>query len=1251
MNCDHNVITLLRKRVEGFYRGINKGRYFCNRDDSVFYYELYKYATALDVLFIVIGILCTLVVAICQPVYVILFGKACGYFINYAKEISNSSITEEEKNSLEQALKDNIHRFVYDTAGVGILTLVLQYIAGLLLSFSSLRQIYRIRQLFLQKTLNQDISWFDVNQTGDFASTFSENLTKIEEGIGPKVSFCVFYFVAAFIGITISLSKSWELTLVCVILLPIASLLTAGISMIGSKFSKKEMESYSSAGAIAEEVFSAIRTVVAFQGQEKEAKRYEKHLENAKKNNIKRSLFNGISEGVLYCFMYVSCALAAWFSVRLIVEGRNLNSHADKYDPGVIIGIVYTTWVAYWNFYLAAPYLQIFGTACGAANKVFKVLNSEPQINVSLTKGIKPEKCNGEIKFDGVQFKYPSRLDVTILKDVKLNIKAGETVAFVGSSGCGKSTCIQLLQRFYDPTRGKILVDGNNIKDLNLSWLRSHIGIVGQEPSLFAISVSENIRYGKLDATEEEIKTAAKKAQVHDFIESLPHGYDSVIGERGTQLSGGQKQRIAIARALVRQPSILLLDEATSALDTTSEAEVQAAIDSVSGECTTIIIAHRLSTVRNADRIIVFSEGNIVEQGTYQELMDYQKVFFNLVKAQTGDNGTIINNIDTDVPAKHHLEDVDLKESFESVESINKPDKLDVNCHISRQSVFEVLTLNKPESPWIVLGSICSGIIGASIPLSTMMMANIIGDFYIQNSNDLVTRTNPQCIVLIILGLVAGLAYVLQYYSFGIAGENLTLRVRSKMFSSIINQDISWFDRKENAVGSICAKLSSDGAAIQSACGASIGIMMNSLTTLLVSNSISLYLQWELALVMATLIPIIVFATYFESRKSAAIATEAVTNVRTVASLGCEKLFLDRYTKELEPYIVSSKKQAHFRAFQLGLARVLMSYGYAVGFFFGVRLIISRGLQYKMITRVVDVQVQGSYAVGQAFAFFPSFQNGIEATKRVIAILRRTPEVRSESDPSENEQDVGDIQFSRVHFSYPTRPQLPILQGMDLKVLSGKTVALVGSSGCGKSTIIQLLERFYEPSEGVITIDNTDISTMNLHQVRAKFGIVSQEPSLFDRTIAENIAYGKNHEDVTIEEIISAAKNANIHEFISSLPQGYETRLGSKGTQLSGGQKQRIAIARALVRDPKVLLLDEATSALDTESEKVVQEALDKAKKNRTCITIAHRLTTIQDSDLICVVHEGKVVEMGTHEELLNRRQYYYKFYKLQSGS
>ncbi|KAK9877111.1 hypothetical protein WA026_016856 [Henosepilachna vigintioctopunctata] len=1235
-------------------------------DPGVPYWKLFRYATFLDWFYNFIAIICTIIVGVCQPYYCVIFGKATGDFIVYVTTIEMKNITEVQTLNAEKKLYSDIFDFSMKSLGLGMATLLAQYVAGVMFAYSSLSQVFKIRQRFLEKTLNQDISWYDSNKTGDFATTFSENLAKVEEGIGEKVGLFIYHMTVFCTGIIWSLVLGWKLTLVCSVSLPLSSVVMGFITWLSTKFSKQEMESYSKAGAIAEEVFSSIRTVVAFDGQKKEIKRYDKHLQDARNNNVKRNLFSGLSNGFIWFFVYSCCALSMWYGVMLIIEEKSLAKDEITYTPGIVVTIFFNTLVASWNFSMGAPYLQIFGVACGAASKIFKVLDNEPIINASLKKGLKLKNIKGEIGFSNIHFCYPSRPDVKILNGLSLKINAGETVAFVGSSGCGKSTCIQLVQRFYDPLSGQVTIDGNDIRELNLACLRRNIGVVGQEPALFATTIAENIRYGKLSANQEDIERAAKKANVHKFIKSLPNGYETMIGERGTQLSGGQKQRIAIARALIRQPTILLLDEATSALDTTSEAEVQAALDSVSGECTTIIVAHRLTTVRNANRIFVLNEGKVVEEGSYQELMDKKEIFYNLVRSQTGQNQQLIQK----VPERREPVKSDFKEKYDRRESY-----LDIHKFKHRSSVvakedtgignvLKIIKMNKPEWFWILLGCITSIVIGAGLPIYSVLFGDIVGVLSVGKDDELMKATNLICLFFLILGIVTGIAYLIQLYAFGVAGENLTLRVRKLMFAEMLKQEIGWFDRKENGVGALCSKLSSDAASIQGASGMPIGTVLNSFSTLVLANALGIYFQWKLSLMLLAFFPLIFISIYFEQKimqgnaefrerklqKSASLAVEAIGNIRTVVSLGCEKLILSRYTEELIPYHESSKRKSHFRSFILGLAKSLMYFSYAAGLSYGTKLIIDENIHYGIIFKVAELVIVGSWALGNTFAFAPNFQLGLEAAGRMFTLFNREPEVKNIKNASKKNWENGDIEYSRVYFSYPTRSEIPVLKDLDLKIPVGKTIALVGSSGCGKSTIIQLLERFYNPTAGEVSVDDVNIEIIDLQYLRSNFGIVSQEPNLFDRTIAENIAYGNNHRKVPMDEIIEAAKNANIHNFISSLPQGYETPLGTKGTQLSGGQKQRIAIARALVRNPKILLLDEATSALDNESEKVVQEALDKAKEGRTCITIAHRLTTVQDADIICVLHKGKVVEMGTHHELIEKQGHYYNFYKLQTN-
>lgn len=348
-----------------------------------------------------------------------------------------------------------------------------------------------------------------------------------------------------------------------------------------SKLAKKELDAYGAAGSIAEEVLSAIRTVIAFGGQTKETNRYGDKLVFARDNNIRRSLLSGIGFGMLWFFIYGTYALAFWYGVGLVMEERDYDDADRTYDSGTMVTVFFSVMMGSMNFGIASPYIETFGIARAAAAKVFYVIDNEPVINASKGNGEKPEKFRGDIEFKDVHFQYPSRKAVKILQGLNLTIKAGETVALVGSSGCGKSTCLQLIQRFYDPESGSVSLDGHDLKTLDLTWMRQNIGVVSQEPVLFGTTIAENIKYGNINATQEDIERAAIKANAHGFISALPQRYETIVGERGAQLSGGQKQRIAIARALVRDPPILLLDEATSALDTNSEAKVQAALDSV----------------------------------------------------------------------------------------------------------------------------------------------------------------------------------------------------------------------------------------------------------------------------------------------------------------------------------------------------------------------------------------------------------------------------------------------------------------------------------------------------------------------------------------------------------------------------------------------------------------------------------------------------------------------------------------------
>lgn len=1211
------------------------------------FHKLYRYSNGLERFLLFIGTISAVGSGFCQPANIFIYGDLIGSMVEAAL---TGNVT---------ALTSAVSTFAIGNTIIGVIMLILSYISILIFNYVGLRQIYRIRNMYLESALHQDISWYDLTQSGDIASRLAEDITKLEDGISEKAVMFV-HNMMAFVGcLILAFVKGWKLALVCMVTFPVTMGVVGSVAMITSRLARKEIAAYAKAGTIAEEVLSAMRTVVAFGGQKLELQRYAENLAYAYRNNVKRSFFAGLGFGALWFFIYSSYALSFWYGVGLIIEERDFPPNEQTYNASTMVTVFFAVMMGSMNFGTASPFIEAFGIAKAAGSKVFNVIERKSSISSLSNDGAKPIKSHGSIEFKNVVFNYPSRPDVEILRGLNLTIDPGQTVALVGGSGCGKSTCIQLLQRFYDPEQGQVLLDGHDLKDLNVAWLRSNIGVVGQEPVLFGTTIAENIRYGKLGATDEEIVSAAKEANAHDFIMKLQNGYDTMVGERGAQMSGGQKQRIAIARALVRSPNILLLDEATSALDTRSEARVQAALDRASQGRTTIIVAHRLSTIRGADKIIVLSNGVVVEEGNHTELMALKKHYHALVTTQVSDLEESGYKDNTRRHEKH--------EDDEDEQKVVMNTKLDEEEELAAPesvSMLSVLKYNKPEQYHILIACVMSIIVGCSTPLFAILFGDLLGILSIKDADKIRSETNIYCLYFVLVGVLVGSATFVQLFVFGVAGERLTKRLRELAFGTMLKQEMAWFDKSSNGTGSLCAKLSGEAAAVQGATGQRIGILIQSGSTIIVGLILAMYYEWRLGLVGTAFMPFILITIYMQGlllaketfnyhktlEQSTKIAVEAVTNIRTVVGLGREETFQLAYAETMKPSFILAKRNTHYRAIVFGLARSILYFAYAACMWYGGVLIVDEGLDYTVVFKVAQALIMGTVMVANASAFAPNYQKGIIAAGKIFALFNRRPHIVDPTDPQEEKwNNTGAVNYKSVSFEYPTRPGITVLQGLNLEVLTGKTVALIGSSGCGKSTTIQLLERFYDPNSGNVILGDRDISSVTLSSLRSSLGIVSQEPSLFARTIAENIAYGDNTRQVPMSDIVAAAKKANIHGFISSLPLGYDTKLGDKGTQVSGGQKQRVAIARALISNPKVLLLDEATSALDMESEKIVQAALDEAKEGRTCITIAHRLSTIQDADKICVLDRGVLAESGTHEELVALKGLYYKLRTLQA--
>ncbi|KAB8086229.1 hypothetical protein EE612_009403, partial [Oryza sativa] len=865
----------------------------------------------------------------------------------------------------------------------------------------------------------------------------------------------------------------------------------------------------------------------------------------------------------------------------------------------------------------------------------------------------------GEVEFRNVKFCYPSRPESPIFVSFNLRVPAGRTVALVGGSGSGKSTVIALLERFYDPSAGEVMVDGVDIRRLRLKWLRAQMGLVSQEPALFATSIRENILFGKEDATAEEVIAAAKAANAHSFISQLPQGYDTQVGERGVQMSGGQKQRIAIARAILKSPKILLLDEATSALDTESESVVQEALDLASMGRTTIVIAHRLSTIRNADIIAVMQSGEVKELGSHDELIANENgLYSSLVRLQQTRDSNEIDEIGVigSTSALGQSSSHSMSRRFSaasrssSVRSLGDARDADntEKPKLPVPSFRRLLMLNAPEWKQALIGSFGAVVFGGIQPAFAYAMGSMISVYFLTDHAEIKDKTRTYALIFVGLAVLSFLINIGQHYNFGAMGEYLTKRIREQMLAKILTFEIGWFDRDENSSGAICSQLAKDANVVRSLVGDRMALVIQTISAVLIACTMGLVIAWRLALVMIAVQPLIIVCFYARrvllksmSKKSihaqaesSKLAAEAVSNLRTITAFSSQERILRLFDQSQDGPRKESIRQSWFAGLGLGTAMSLMACSWTIGFWYSGRLMAEHQITAKEIFQTFIILASTGRVIAEAGSMTTDLAKGADAVASVFAVLDRETEIDPDNPQGYKPEKLkGEVDIRRVDFAYPSRPDVIIFKGFTLSIQPGKSTALVGQSGSGKSTIIGLIERFYDPIRGSVKIDGRDIKAYNPRALRRHIGLVSQEPTLFAGTIRENIVYGT--ETASEAEIEDAARSANAHDFISNLKDGYGTWCGERGVQLSGGQKQRIAIARAILKNPAILLLDEATSALDSQSEKVVQEALDRVMIDRTSVVVAHRLSTIQNCDLITVLEKGIVVEKGTHASLM----------------
>lgn len=1217
---------------------------------------IFRYADWLDILLMVLGTFGAIgdgMSTNCLLVYVSRLFNSLGY--GNSPHNPTNFMNEIEKCSLY---------FVY----LGLAVMAVAFMEGYCWSKTSERQVLKIRYKYLEAVLRQEVGFFDSQEatTSEIINSISKDTSLIQEVLSEKVPIFVMNMSVFMSGLAFSAYFSWRLSLVAfptVVLLIIPGLIYGKYLLYLSKESFKE---YGKANSVVGQALSSIKTVYSFTAEKSIIEKYGSILDRANKFGIKQGIAKGLAIGSTG-LSFAIWALLAWYGSRLIMYrgesgGRIYAAGVSFVLGGLALGV-------------ALPEVKYFTEASVAASRIFDRIDRAPEIDGEDTKGLILEKIRGEVEFEQVRFWYPSRPDTPVLNDFNLKIEAGKTVALVGASGSGKSTAIALVQRFYDANAGSVRVDGVDIRSLQLKWLREKMGLVSQEHALFGTSVRENIMFGKLDASMDDVIAAAMAANAHNFIRQLPEGYETKVGERGALLSGGQKQRIAIARAIIRNPVILLLDEATSALDSESEKLVQNALDQASMGRTTLVVAHKLSTIKNADLIAVVSSGSIVEVGTHNELIDTNGHYARLAKLQRQisvlDQEQGLEGAGVSSAARSSAGRKSTARS--SPASFASPLQINATTppppSYPSPSFSRMISLNSPEWKQGLIGSLSAIIFGTVQPIYALTIGGMISAFFEPNHAAMQARIERYALIFSALCLASITVNLCQHYNFAYMGEFLTRRIRLKMLEKILTFETAWFDEEQNSSAALCSRLSNEASMVKSLVADRVCLLIQTTSAVTTAMVMGLIVAWKLALVMIAVQPLTIFCFYIRKvilstitgkfvkaqLQSTQIAAEAVYNHRIVTSFGSIGKVLEIFDEAQDEPRKEARKKSWLAGVGIGSAQGLTFMCWALDFWYGGSLVNRGEISSGDVFRTFFILVSTGKVVAEAGSMTSDLAKGSAALASIFAILdRQSPISQSYNAGDGNvgmklEKMSGSIEMRRVDFAYPGRPETLVLRDFTLEVKAGTSIGLVGKSGCGKSTVIALIQRFYDVDRGSVKVDGVDIRLLDIECYRKRMALVSQEPVIYSGSIIDNIKFGKR--DASESEVVEAARAANAHEFICGLKNGYETECGERGVQLSGGQKQRIAIARAIIRDPTILLLDEATSALDVQAEQLVQEALDRVMVGRTTVVVAHRLNTIKSLDSIAFLMDGKAIERGTYSQLKNMRGAFYNLASLQGVS
>ncbi|HSW57420.1 MAG TPA: ABC transporter ATP-binding protein [Dehalococcoidales bacterium] len=1133
-------------------------------------------------------------------------------------------------------------------AGAGILRSIFSYWQSYLSEYLSQRVAYDLRNKIYNHIQHLSYAFHDQSQTGQLISRATIDIEAVRMFVGFAMLRGVYFIVLMITIIVLLLFLDWKLALISLSTLPFISYRTIVINNRLKVLWGRVQQGIGNLGNILQENLSGIRIVRAFARERHESHKFEKQAKELYDNEITINNLFAANSPVMNFALVISMAAVIWYGGREVIQGTLTHGQLVQFLLYLVLlsmPIRMLGWLT-----------MLFSRAMVSGKRIFEIIDQESPVQ-DMPGSLTIPLVKGKVVFENVGFGYKN--GPNFLNNISFTAKPGQVIALVGASGSGKTTLANLIPRFYDASAGNIKIDDIDIREISLTSLRKHIGVVHQDTFLFSNTIRENISYGKPDAPLEEIISAAKIARLHDFISGLPQGYETLIGERGITLSGGQKQRLAIARTILVNPSIVIMDDSTASVDNATEYEMQQSLKEFLKGRTTFIIAHRLKSVQNADMILVLKNGEIAERGTHAELLDRNGLYKELygLQFQTQQHETVSAEhlsalIESSVPP--HI-------SAESEQNI-LPDRgiLAISDEIVYGKPYDVRIISRllgyfKSHKYLVVVTALATLLFTLSSLAGPYLIGLAENRYILNKD--ASGLNYIVMIFIGVGLLNWLAYRSQIRTEARLGQSILLKLRMQLFDHLQKLSLRFFN--QNEVGRIMSRVQNDVNELNEFLESGAFWVIGEVFTMLGIMIILLQMEWQLGLLALSLVPpLVLFLLFWQkyarrafikvrqtvSQVNSALE-ENISGIRVIQSLSREDLNSKQFDLINRTNFEASLKSARISAVMMPAVELLLSLATA-------GIIIYGGLGVFHNTMLLGTLIAFILYINNFFdpirnltMEYTQLQIAMASGSRIFELLNLKPDMTDVENPVRPQKFEGHIKFEKVSFHYEAG--MEILKDIDLDIPSGLTTALVGPTGAGKTTLINLIARFFDVNGGRILIDGIDIRELDSINYRQNIGLVLQDPFLFQGTIRDNIAYGKL--EASEEEIIRAARTVGAHEFISKMEKGYDSELEERGQNLSMGQRQLISFARALVANPSILLLDEATASIDSSSEHIIQNALKEITRGRTTIIIAHRLSTVQEADNIIVIDQGRIVEQGSHSELVAAGNLYARMYSVGS--